>query len=56
MSFISTLCNVATGAVAGIALATALPVFGAPLTITATGKVVSSLDGVALGLFDSISE
>ncbi len=56
MSFISTLCNVATGAVAGVTLITALPVFGVVGTASVAGTVVGSFGGGAIALLDSISE
>lgn len=54
MEFINTLKNIATGAVAGVAVVTALPVFGAVGAITATGAAIGSAIGAAAALADSL--
>ena len=56
MSFVRGLLRVATGAGAGIAVVTALPVFGAIGAITATGLVVGSILGAAAGAADAVLE
>lgn len=56
MKFVTLLKNVSLGATAGVALLTALPVFGAAGTITAAGAVVGSLVGGVVGLLDSLRE
>ena len=56
MSFVRGSIKVATGAGAGIAVVTALPVFGAIGAITATGLVIGSILGVAAGLADTVLE
>jgi hypothetical protein len=56
MSFVRGLIRVATGAGAGIAVVTALPVFGAIGAITATGLVIGSILGAAAGAADAIIE
>lgn len=45
---------IAVGAGVGVAAVTALPIFGAVGTITATGAVVGSLVGAAAGAFDAL--
>jgi len=54
MGFVSGLLKVATGAVAGVAALTALPVFGAVGTITAVGMAVGSIVGAAAGAADEV--
>jgi hypothetical protein len=56
MSFVRGLIKVATGAGAGIAVVTALPVFGAIGAITATGLVIGSILGAAAGVADTVLE
>ena len=56
MSFVDGLVTIAKGAAAGVAVGVALPVFGTVGTITATGMVVTSLVGGALGAADAINE
>ena len=56
MGMVRGLAKVAAGAGAGVAVITALPVFGAVGAITATGLVVGSLIGAAAGLADEIIE
>ncbi len=56
MSFVRGLIKVATGAGAGIAVVTALPVFGAIGAITATGLVIGSILGAAAGAADAVIE
>lgn len=54
MRLVPLLKNVALGATAGVALLTALPVFGAVGTITAAGAVVGSLLGGVAGVLDTM--
>ncbi len=54
MTIISLLKNVALGASAGVAVLTALPLFGAVGTLTTAGAVVGSLVGGAAGALDSM--
>lgn len=56
MSFVRGLVKVAAGAGAGVAVVTALPIFGAVGAITATGLVVGSLLGAAAGVADEVAE
>lgn len=56
MGFVRSLVKVAAGAGAGVAVVTALPVFGAVGTITAAGLVVGSLLGAAAGVADEMAE
>jgi len=56
MSFVRGLVKVAAGAGAGVAVVTALPVFGAVGAITAAGLVVGSLLGAAAGVADEMAE
>ncbi|HJR75012.1 MAG TPA: hypothetical protein VJ806_15405 [Luteimonas sp.] len=56
MSFVRGLVKVAAGAGAGVAVVTALPLFGAVGTITAAGLVVGSLLGAAAGVADEVAE
>lgn len=56
MNFVETLVKTAAGAVAGVAVVTALPVFGAVGTITALGAAVGSTVGAIAGLADSLSD
>lgn len=53
MSLVNALWNVAKGAAAGVAVITALPVFGAVGTITATGLAVGSIVGGLAGAYDA---
>lgn len=56
MEFVSALVKATSGAGIGVALVTALPVFGAVGTVTAAGIVVGSLVGAAAGVTDAIKE
>jgi hypothetical protein len=56
MSIIRILAKAAAGAGAGVALLTALPVFGAVGTITAAGLVVGSLLGATAGATEEVLE
>jgi len=53
MGMVKTLKTMAESAAVGVALLTALPVFGAVGAITATGVVVGSVLGAAAGLWDA---
>ena len=53
MKLVPLIRNVSLGASAGVALLTALPVFGAVGTITAAGAVVGSLAGGMAGVLDT---
>ena len=54
MKFVTLLKNVALGASAGVALLTALPIFGAAGTLTGAGALVGSLLGGVAGLVDTV--
>ena len=54
MGFVNSLAKIAAGAAAGVAVITALPIFGAVGAITATGAVVGALLGGAAGLADAV--
>ncbi|MHB1872909.1 MAG: hypothetical protein ACYCT1_18985 [Steroidobacteraceae bacterium] len=54
MRLVPLLKNVALGASAGVALLTALPVFGAVGTITTAGAVLGSLLGGVAGVLDTM--
>jgi hypothetical protein len=54
MNIVSLLKNVALGASAGVAVLTALPLFGAVGTLTTAGAVVGSLIGGMAGALDSV--
>ena len=54
MKIVSLLKNVALGASAGVAVLTALPLFGAVGTLTTAGAVVGSLIGGVAGALDSV--
>jgi hypothetical protein len=56
MGWVRGLAKAAAGAGAGVALVTALPVFGAVGTITAVGLVVGSLVGAAAGALDEVRD
>lgn len=56
MKLVATLWNVAKGAAAGVAVLTALPVFGAVGTLTATGLAVGSVLGGMAGAYDALRE
>lgn len=56
MSFLNVMVKATIGAAAGVALVTALPVFGAVGAITATGLAVGSSGGAAAGAADAINE
>lgn len=53
MSFVSALSNIAKGALVGVTAATALPIFGAVGTITATGAAIAATVGAMAGLVDA---
>ncbi|MHB1938526.1 MAG: hypothetical protein ACYCOR_18370 [Acidobacteriaceae bacterium] len=53
MELLNVCKKMAVGAVAGVALITALPVFGTVGAITATGTIVGSLLGAAAGAYDA---
>lgn len=53
MGMVKTLEKIAASAATGVAVITALPVFGAVGTITVTGIAVGSLLGAAAGLWDA---
>ena len=54
MKFVALLKNVALGAAAGVALLTALPVFGAVGTLTGVGPLAGSALGRMAGLVDTV--
>ncbi len=54
MKFVGLLKNVALGAAAGVAVLTALPVFGAVGTLSGAGALVGSLVGGVAGLVDTV--
>ncbi len=54
MKIVALLKNVALGASAGVAVLTALPLFGAVGTLTTAGAVVGSLVGGMAGLLDTV--
>ena len=54
MKFVALLKNVALGASAGVAVLTALPIFGAVGTLTGAGALVGSLLGGVAGLVDTV--
>jgi Na+-translocating ferredoxin:NAD+ oxidoreductase RnfE subunit len=54
MKLVTLLKSVAWGASAGVALLTALPVFGAVGTLTGAGAVVGSVVGGMAGLLDTL--
>lgn len=54
MKIVTLLKNVALGASAGVAVLTALPVFGAVGTLTTAGAVVGSLIGGVAGVLDTL--
>jgi hypothetical protein len=56
MTLNKTIKNIATGAVTGVALATALPLAGAVGTLTAAGAAVASTVGALAGLIDSLTD
>jgi hypothetical protein len=56
MGIVSGLMKAAAGAGAGVALLTALPVFGAVGVITATGMAVGSVIGAAAGITEEVME
>ena len=55
MSFVDFLCDVAAGAVAGVAVVTALPVAGAVGTITVAGASLASVAGGVAGAADYLT-
>ncbi len=54
MKYVTLLKNVALGASAGVAVLTALPLFGAVGTLTTAGALVGSLVGGAAGALDTV--
>lgn len=56
MKLVPLIRNVSLGASAGVALLTALPVFGAVGTITAAGAVIGSVVGGMAGVLDAWRE
>ena len=56
MGSVRGMIKVATGAGAGVALVTALPIFGAVGTVTAVGLVVGSLLGAMAGAAEEVIE
>lgn len=56
MGFVRGLAKATTGAVAGVTLVTALPVFGVVGAITATGLISGSVLGAAAGVADELIE
>lgn len=56
MGMVKALEKMAASAAVGVAVITALPVFGAVGTITVTGIAVGSLLGAAAGLWDAKRE
>ena len=56
MGFVRVLFKAAAGAGAGVALITALPVFGAVGAISAAGLVVGSLLGATAGAAEEVLE
>ena len=55
MSMVRGLIKVAEGAVIGVAALTALPIFGAVGTITATGVAVGLIVGAFAGIIDELN-
>ena len=56
MKLVSLIKNVSLGASAGVALLTALPVFGAVGTLTAAGALIGSVVGGVAGALDTLRE
>ncbi|MBE9610818.1 hypothetical protein [Chitinilyticum piscinae] len=56
MTFVSILKQATLGAAGGVALITALPIFGAVGAITATGAAVGATMGAVLGVCDAIRD
>lgn len=56
MSLVSFMIKATKGAAAGVAVLTALPVFGAVGTITAAGLAVGAILGGTAGVFDGVQE
>lgn len=56
MSFINTLEDIATGAIAGVVVVTALPIFGVAGTVTAAGSAFGSVVGGVFGFLDSMDD
>ena len=54
MSMVRGLIKVAEGAAIGVAALTALPIFGAVGTITATGVAVGTIVGAVAGIIDEL--
>lgn len=55
MKLVETMKMAAIGAVAGVALVVALPVFGGVGAITATGAAIGSVLGALAGVYDSMN-
>jgi len=56
MRFLDTIQDLVKGAAVGVAALTALPVFGAIGTISATGIAVGSIIGAGAALADRLAE
>lgn len=56
MGFVKGLAKAAAGAVTGVTVVTALPLFGAVGAITAGGLIVGSLLGAVAGVADEVLE
>ena len=54
MSYIKIMQSAAKGAVAGVVVLTALPVFGAVGALTSVGLVVGAVGGAVLGGLDEV--
>lgn len=56
MSLVDIIVKATVGAVSGVALITALPLFGAVGTITTAGAIVGAAGGAIAGSVDAIKE
>lgn len=56
MTFLGALKNIVIGVPLGVAVITALPIFGAVGAITATGIAVGSALGAACGVADHVNK
>jgi hypothetical protein len=56
LNLLNTFESIAKGAATGVAVVTALPIFGAAGVITATGVAVGSTIGAAAALLDKMNE